>query len=101
RVYWESDLNVNLCPTGGIDKAVLEGMAAGIPTVVANEAYRPIYGEYWHSFFAELRSPESTADKIELYYHSERKVETAKQFQLYIKDHYELGPLIGRILAIL
>jgi glycosyltransferase involved in cell wall biosynthesis len=43
-LYATADLTVNLAPTGGLDKAVLESMAAGIPVLVSNEAYRSILG---------------------------------------------------------
>ena len=32
-IYQAADLSVNLCPTGGMDKAALESMAAGLPVV--------------------------------------------------------------------
>lgn len=37
--YSESDITVNLSPTGGIDKVVLESMAAGVPAITCNEAF--------------------------------------------------------------
>ena len=42
--YRNATLHVNLCPTGGMDKAVLEGMVVGVPTLVRNETFRPILG---------------------------------------------------------
>jgi glycosyltransferase involved in cell wall biosynthesis len=43
--YQRAAVHVNLCPTGGMDKAVLEGMAVGVPTLVRNETFRPVLGE--------------------------------------------------------
>ena len=43
--YQRAMAHVNLCPTGGMDKAVLEGMAVGVPTLVRNETFRPVLGE--------------------------------------------------------
>ncbi len=42
---WRADVSVNLCPTGGLDKAVIESVCAGLPTFVANEAFRQHLGE--------------------------------------------------------
>lgn len=44
--YWKSDLSINLCPTGGMDKAVLESMAAGLPVIVSNQAFEDYFGDY-------------------------------------------------------
>lgn len=63
-VYPEYDLSLNLCPTGGIDKAVLESMAAGLPVLVANEAFRDYFGPYAEDLTCAYRDPEDTARKI-------------------------------------
>ena len=39
REFQRASVHVNLCPTGGMDKAVLEGMACGVPTLVRNQAF--------------------------------------------------------------
>ncbi len=40
--YQNAAVHVNLCPTGGLDKAVLEGMACGVITLVRNETFRGV-----------------------------------------------------------
>lgn len=44
--YAEADASVNLCPTGGLDKAVLESMAAGLPVFTSNKGFAGYFGEY-------------------------------------------------------
>jgi glycosyltransferase involved in cell wall biosynthesis len=39
REFQRASVHVNLCPTGGMDKAVLEGMACGVPTLVRNQTF--------------------------------------------------------------
>ena len=39
-------VHVNLSPTGALDKAALEAMACGRPSMVANEAFREILGPW-------------------------------------------------------
>ncbi len=63
-VYCGSDLSVNLTPTGGIDKAVLESMSCGVPTLVSNEAFRPIFGAYAEHLIFRYRDARDLADKI-------------------------------------
>lgn len=46
EVLPQFDISLNACPTGGVDKAVLESMAAGLPVLAANEAFRPYFGDY-------------------------------------------------------
>ena len=46
QYYWKSDISINLAPTGGIDKAVLESMAAGTPAIVVNKAFTEYFGAY-------------------------------------------------------
>lgn len=42
--YQQADLFVNLCPTGGLDKAVLEAMACGVVPLASNAAFEPLLG---------------------------------------------------------
>ncbi len=44
--YWNSDISINLAPTGGLDKVVLEAMASGLPVIVANKAFEGYLGSY-------------------------------------------------------
>lgn len=42
--YQRAALHINLAPTGGMDKAVLEGLASGVPSLVVNETFRSLFG---------------------------------------------------------
>ena len=44
--YRRATVAVNMSPPGLFDKAVLESMACGVPTVVCNPAFAPLLGEY-------------------------------------------------------
>lgn len=61
NVYKNSDFTVNLCPTGGMDKVVLESWATGTPCFVVNEAFSGILGESRESFMFEISESQSTA----------------------------------------
>lgn len=41
--YRAASLHLNFCPTGGLDKAVLEAMSAGLPNLVRNTGFAPIF----------------------------------------------------------
>lgn len=64
REYCLCDLTVNLCPTGGVDKAVLESMACGIPIVLTNESFRPYLGNFAENFIVPYQDPQALADRI-------------------------------------
>ena len=44
--YRRATVAVNMSPVGLFDKAALESMACGVPTVVCNPAFAPLLGDY-------------------------------------------------------
>ena len=62
--YCMADLTVNLTPTGGIDKSVLESMAAGAPVLTSNQAFRYYFGEYASILLFIERDAGDLASKI-------------------------------------
>jgi glycosyltransferase involved in cell wall biosynthesis len=43
--YWRTAVAVNLSPPGLFDKAALEGMACGLPTMTSSTAFLPLIGD--------------------------------------------------------
>ena len=64
EIYSSYDISVNLCPTGGLDKAVLESMAVGLPTMVSNEAFKTYFGIYTNRLVFSLRDSADLAKKL-------------------------------------
>ncbi len=62
--YQACDLFVNMCPTGGVDKAVLEAMACGKPVIVCNESFKGDFGDYAKSLMFSEKDPADLARKI-------------------------------------
>ncbi len=62
--YQACDMHVNLCPTGGVDKAVLEAMACGKPVIVCNESFKGDFGDYAKSLMFSEKDPNDLARKI-------------------------------------
>jgi glycosyltransferase involved in cell wall biosynthesis len=54
--YHRASIAVNLSPPGLFDKAVLESMMMGLPTIVANPAFDPLLGDY--AELLRIASPE-------------------------------------------
>jgi glycosyltransferase involved in cell wall biosynthesis len=60
-----STITVNLTPTGGIDKSVLESMSSGRPVLVSNTAFAPVFGQYAPDLVFEYRNAADLSAKIE------------------------------------
>lgn len=56
------DVFLNLSLTGSMDKAVLEALAAGVPAVTTNEAFRPLLASA--GLFVEDDTPAALADAV-------------------------------------
>ena len=63
--YQNAAVHVNLCPTGGLDKAVLEGMACGVITLVRNETFRAVLGELAEQLIVASDDPKVIAARLE------------------------------------
>ncbi len=101
QYYWDSHLSLNLCPTGGMDKVILESMAAGTPAVVSNEAFRGYFGEYANELIFKLCDEVDCANKIEAYIKNKNK-EALKIFLLKrVEEKSTLSSLIKQIVRIL
>ena len=64
QYYQGADIFVNLAPKGGIDKAVLEAIAAGCLPLVANEVFARYFGDYAGDLIFKYRDPQDLAEKI-------------------------------------
>ena len=61
--YAMYDLTINLAPTGGIDKAILEAMAAGVPVLVSNKSFKEYLGTLSEILMFAERDPDDLARK--------------------------------------
>lgn len=100
RVYRQADLSVNLCPTGGTDKAVLESLASGTPVIALNKVFVNIFKGYEKYFILETADPLELADKI-LQLRSLRPGDRgglAGLLRVKIAENYNLADLIKKII---
>lgn len=59
------DLTINLTPTGGMDKAVLESAASGVPVITSNYTFKDFLGEYNSILGVRFNDSADLAKKIE------------------------------------
>ena len=97
-VYRQAGLSVNLCPTGGMDKAVLESMAMGLPVIVFNKAFAPPLGEHKDLLLNNL-SADELAQKIyaALKVSKEELNSIGLNLMKKIINNYGLTILVGKI----
>ena len=75
--YARATAVVNMCPTGGMDKTVLEGLASRTLAVVANDAFRELFGEYAGELTYPYQNAEALAEKIKVLF-SKSEVELVR-----------------------
>ncbi|HEC30651.1 MAG TPA: glycosyltransferase [Candidatus Yonathbacteria bacterium] len=63
-VLQKSDLFVNTSLTGSLDKAMLEAMSIGLPTLTCNEAMLEVLGDYKRKLMYNKKDFEALAEKI-------------------------------------
>lgn len=94
--YQQADLSVNLCPTGGVDKAVLESLACGVPVVVLNKSFAPVLGPAYPEMILEKEEAEELVGKIKLLM---RKKINPEELRRVVVDNFSLGGLINKVVS--
>ena len=87
--YKESDFVIGLTPEGGIDKAVLEGMASGCIVLTSNTANQKYLGPYADKLLFHYRDPNDLADKIEAV--NLMAVETKREISRFLVESVSKG----------
>lgn len=62
--YQAAQFSVNLAPTGGLDKVVLESMACGTPALAFNRTFAPLFAEHTPVLQIPSLSPSQIAQQL-------------------------------------
>lgn len=94
-----ADLSVNLTPPGGLDKAVIESAAAGVPVITSNTSYASYYGDLCNSYVCELRNSADLVYKITQHM-SLSQIEKEKTSNTFrnISEQFSVQTIIPKIL---
>lgn len=100
RYYHLADLSINLCPTGGLDKAVLESLAMEIPVIVVNKSFQETLGLYQNELILEKNEPLALANKIIdiLNLNPEKRKESGSYLRQQIIKLHDLKILLDKII---
>ncbi len=99
--YRHFDISVNLSPTGGMDKAVLESMAAGLLVLASNRVFVELFGAHATTLLFQEKDVGACADKIADFVHhveDAKRVRADLQRQVGVMD---IQTLVPRILSFL
>jgi glycosyltransferase involved in cell wall biosynthesis len=101
KYYNESNLSVDLCPTGGVDKVVLESMACGVPVIVLNKTFVPILAAYQKELILKEDDPGELADKIFNFYFFDKSFmeKMKKELRDKIIKLFNLEEIIKKIIT--
>jgi len=98
RYYCDSSLSVNLAPTGGVDKVVLESMASGMPVFTSNKAFIDYFGDYAKDLIFNKNDASNLAEKIMAVYHEGKKEKIGEFLREIVVKKSDLGILAKKII---
>lgn len=95
--YAQADASINLTPTGGTDKAVLESLASGVPAFFSNEAFVEVVTPYESVFRFSYRDADMLAQKIKQYFNRTDNDHVEQELRTKIRERFSIMELISRI----
>jgi len=100
KYYQQADLSINLCPTGGMDKAVLESMACGVPVITLNKTFVKVLEKYKDELILNEKDEKELAEKIKKIINlpQEKKQSMQKDLRDIVVDNHSLSGLIKNII---
>jgi glycosyltransferase involved in cell wall biosynthesis len=99
--YRDQDISVNLAPTGGMDKAVLESMASGCIPLVANRAFASLFKQDADRLLFEPNA-EALAEKLRglARLPQGERASLAKRLSDTVRKEADTAAIIVRLLAL-
>lgn len=96
--YCSAAVSVNLSPTGGTDKVILESLSCGTPAVVSNKALIELFGDHSSSLIFKEEDAQDCAQKIKFFLNNSEN-EIAKDLQEKVRREYSSTTLIKNLIT--
>ena len=98
KLYQNSDLSVNLCPTGAPDKVGFEAMACEVPVLACNQSYVKDFSNYSEQLLFKEKDSEDLANKILNLHQSNQLEEMGNFLRKQVVKHHNLDNLLQGII---
>lgn len=95
-LYCQSDLLINLAPTGGLDKVVLEAMSSGLPILVCNNSFIQFLGGYAERLSFKYNDISELAEKI-IYLLNNPDPKLNSYLREVVVNNHDLAKLVEKI----
>ena len=96
--YCASDIVINLTPTGGIDKAVLEAMASGKLVCTSNQAFAEHFGPYQKRLIFRERDAADAADTLQDLIESDDREDVRAYLIARTRSHFDVRVLVPSLI---
>jgi glycosyltransferase involved in cell wall biosynthesis len=99
KYYNQTDLFINMAPTGGLDKAILEAMSCEVPVLVCNKTLEDDLSRINSNFIFEYKNYKELSEKIKfiLDMRAEERIEIGKKLRKIVIEKHDLKNLIKRL----
>lgn len=99
--YWSASATVNASPTGGMDKTVLESLAAGTPVFVANKAFAQLLEGYEKDFMFATGDATMLAETVVAYVAHTGRADIEHALTERVRINHSLPTLVNKIVETL
>jgi len=97
-VLKDMHITINLAPTGGVDKSVLESILLGLPVFTANKSFEDIFGEYAYLFMYRYSDVSDLVLKISKYLKTQRTQGILDSLNKNVREQFSLKKLVVKLL---
>jgi glycosyltransferase involved in cell wall biosynthesis len=98
QYYNRASITLNLTPTGGLDKAVLESLSCGVPVIASNQGLQGLFGPFAEQSLVTLGDSGELVEKVVSAIRMTR--EERIDLRSLVVPAYAYQTLVGKIIAI-
>jgi glycosyltransferase involved in cell wall biosynthesis len=101
QIFSESFASINPAQTGGMDKVVLESLAAGCPAFTSNTAFKSILAEDSSAFLFSSSDAADLATKISSVSKMDQREGVVENLSKRVRSQYSVSAIVGKIASLL